>query len=72
MVKMMNSCTAVPRQNDQSHCPGKTMQFAPTPAAGRTHAHKEFSCCCCCAVSWTTFLGLQFQMDCVGWVIALS
>ena len=24
------------------------------------------------AVSWTTFLGLQFQMDCVGSVSALS
>src|ERR1700678_1359707 len=48
------------------------MQWAPTAAAGRTHAHKAFSCCCCLAVRWTTFLGLQFQMDCVGRVIALS
>jgi len=36
------------------------------------HAHKAFSCCCCCEVRWTTFLGLQFQMDCVGLVIAGS
>ena len=35
-------------------------------------AHKEFSCCCCREVSWMTFLGLQFQMDCVGRVMALS
>ena len=35
-------------------------------------AHKEFSCCCCREVSWTTFLGLQFQMDCVGRVMPLS
>ncbi len=48
------------------------VQVMPSQPVGRTHAHKEFSCCCCCAVSWTTFLGLQFQMDCVGWVSALS
>jgi len=38
----------------------------------RTHAHKEFSFACCAAVSCTTFLGLQFQMDCVGSVSFLS
>ena len=27
---------------------------------------------CCAAVSWMTFLGLQFQMDCVGPVSFLS
>ena len=27
---------------------------------------------CCCAVRWETFFGLQFQMDWVGRVIALS
>ena len=29
-------------------------------------AHMAFIWACCAAVSWTTFLGLQFQMDCVG------
>ena len=27
---------------------------------------------CCCGVRWTTFFGLQFQMDSVGRVIVLS
>ena len=27
---------------------------------------------CCCGVRWTTFFGLQFHMDWVGRVIALS
>ena len=48
------------------------MEFVPNPAAPRTPDHKDAKVCCSCAVKWTTFLGLQFQMDCVGWVIALS
>src|SRR3984885_16165002 len=48
------------------------MQCAPAVEPRRTHAHKEFSFCCCAALRWTTFFGLQFQMDCVGRVIALS
>jgi hypothetical protein len=35
-------------------------------------AQRAFSAACCAVVSWTTFLGLQFQMDRVGLVIALS
>ena len=72
MVKMMNSCTAVPRQNDQSSDPARLWSLAPIPAGCPTNPHKDASCCCCCEVRWTTFLGLQFQMDCVGLVIALS
>jgi hypothetical protein len=40
--------------------------------AARTHAHSEFSCVTWAGVNWTTFLGLQFQMDCVGAVSFLS
>ena len=40
--------------------------------ARRTSRHKDASCCCSCGVRCTTFVGLQFQMDWVGSVIALS
>ena len=46
--------------------------FAATDVARRTRAQREFSCACWAVVSWTTFLGLQFQMDCVGSVSFLS
>src|SRR5271168_4164312 len=72
MVKMMNSCTVVLRQNDQSPAADEAMQSVTIFAANPMHPHKEFSFCCCCAVKCTTFLGLQFQMDCVGRVIDLS
>ena len=38
----------------------------------RTLAHRAFIWACCAAVSWTTFFGLQFQMDFVGAVSFLS
>ena len=43
-----------------------------TSSAGPTRGHMALSCATCAGVSWTTFLGLQFQMDCVGAVSFLS
>ena len=42
------------------------------PSAGRPRAQMAFIWACCAAVSWMTFLGLQFQMPCVGPVSFLS
>ena len=41
-------------------------------AAVEAHAQRAFISACCAAVNWTTFLGLQFQMDCVGRVSDFS
>lgn len=49
----------------------------PEPTGGKqvrqSNSHEpEAKDACCCVVRWATFDGLQFQMDCVGRVIALS
>ena len=40
-----------------------------SPPRQSAASHKDATCC---GVRWTMFFGLQFQMDCVGWVAALS
>ena len=60
------------RRNDERNPKSRSCNFRSPPTASRIPTHKAFSCACCAAVRWTTFLGLQFQMDCVGSVSFLS
>ena len=60
------------RRNDKRNPQSRSCNFRSPPTTSRIPPQMAFIWACCAAVSWMTFLGLQFQMDWVGPVSFLS